>query len=904
MKPTRFLLAIVAVAAMAGSAYSQTNGTWTTNGAGNWTDTPNWLDGVVADGVGAVADFSTLDIAADHVVTLDAPVTLGTLKVGDLTTLSNSWTFAGTNPLTLDNGASQPVLDIPNRFPVISAPLAGNNGFSKTGAGALTLSGDNSGLSGTIDLPNVTGTNGAGLILASNTAIGGITTINVNGVSNTSGQYLGLTGNLTLGSGVTINLNSQGGNSAPPGGLRAEGDATNIVIIEGPLNVTLGGTAARIANNSAKRLDITGVINGGVNGVTFRFGKNEGIHITNPGNTWSGQTVHSQETLWFEPGALPTATNLQLCASDAGHVQTYGTFDRALGTGTNEVQFTYHSKQWVQGFGARGGALTLNFGGAGADILFDSTSTAAANRIRTNTLVLNGATADSNITLVNPLDINGAARTIQVSSQTATLQGGIKGGTFTVSKTGAGILDLVTANIWTGDLTIAASTRGNAGVVRLSHNEALGPVSAVKNVNANSSDQAISMIELPGGITIDENKTLRMGGKYFYGNTYSQMGDQSSLRSIGTNTWAGSVIIATSGGSYGIESTSGTLTLGADPTTTKMMRNEVSGTSNRILSWFGAGDVVMNLKMADNGAADMNFTKVGSGKLSITRGDNDFDQTPNLRSGVTEVVKLADSGIASSLGTGLTSAGINVGGTLRYIGTGDTSNRPLGILQTGATLDSSGAGPLVFSSATMTHQSGTTTTACAPFAAGATTLLVNDPSGIAVGQTITGTNIPADTTITAVDVDARSIGLSQATSAASTTGLTMTFGGAANLDRTLTLTGDNAGDNGFAASLSDPAGTGKLGITKTGIGKWILSGATKTNTGPIDVQEGTLGISGAMPPGPVAVAPAATLSLSDTTLSGTPALSIAGTLDLAGPVTVILPPEASRGCTTSWSTGR
>ena len=310
-----------------------------------------------------------MDIAADTTITLDTPVTLGTLSTQDLTTPSNSWIFAGTNSLTLDNGASKPVLDILNRFPIISAPLVGTNGFSKTGPGAVTLSGDNSGLSGTLDLPNVAGTNSAGVTVAGTNALGSINTINIGG-STTTGQFLALSGTTTVGSGVTINLNSQGGNSAPSGGLRAEGTTSEIVTINGPVNITLTGNAARIANNSAKRLDINGKITGAA-GLTFRFGKNEGIHITNTGNTWSGTTVHSQEILWFEPGSLPTTTNLQLCASDAGHVQTSGSFTRALGSLANQVQFT-NSAARAQGFGARGGELTLNFGGAGADVLFDT----------------------------------------------------------------------------------------------------------------------------------------------------------------------------------------------------------------------------------------------------------------------------------------------------------------------------------------------------------------------------------------------------------------------------------------------------------------------------------------------------------------------------------------------------
>ncbi|MBN8458675.1 MAG: autotransporter-associated beta strand repeat-containing protein [Verrucomicrobia bacterium] len=876
---------------------AQTSGTWITNGPGNWSNTANWSGGTVAGGAGATADFSTLNITADNTVTLDTAVTLGTLSVQDATTASNSWTFAGTNTLTLDNGASQPVLNILNRFPVIAVPLAGTNGFSKPGAGQVTLSGDNSGLSGTIDLPNVTGTNSAGLNLVNNTAIGNVTAINIGGTA-TTGQHLALTGEITLGPAVTINLNSQGGNSAPSGAIRAEGNATNIVTIQGPVNVTLAGNASRIANNSAKRLDITGKIDGGANGVTFRVGKNEGIHITNTANTWSGQTVHSQETLWFEPGSLPTTTNLQLCASGAGTVQTSGTFTRALGSAANQVQFAaYQATPWAQGFGARGGALTLNFGGAGADILFDTTATAAASRIRANTLVLNGATADSNITLVNPIDINGAARTIQVSSQTATLQGGIKGGTFNVTKTSTGTLEIAGASTWLGELI-----NNNAKTVRISHSQALGAPATAKIIRMQGQNRSSSVLELAGGITVDANKTLNISGKSFYSNAETAVGTQYSMRNLsGNNAWLGNIMIAETGGAYGIECAADTLTLGADPSTTSVIQNTAAASSIRPMSFFGSGNFVVNSKIADNGTYDTGINHVGSGLLSLTRADNDFDQVPNLWSGTTQVVKMSDSLAASSLGT---ASGINLGGTLRYTGLGDTSNRSIGLLQRGATIDSSGTGPLSLTSSSMTHHAGSTTVLCAPFAAGVTVLTVDNAAGMVVGQTVTGTNIAAGSTITAIDVGTRQVTLSAATTAASASGYgtILTIGGAATLNRTLTLTGSNTGDNTFAASLSDP-GTGKLAITKTGAGKWILSGATKTNTGALDVQEGTLGISGPMPAGTVTVAAAATLSLDNTTLSGAPALSIAGTLNLAGPVSVNLSSVTTPGTYTAMEYG-
>ncbi|MCU0796969.1 MAG: hypothetical protein MUF31_13660 [Akkermansiaceae bacterium] len=504
---------------------AQTNGTWSGDVGGDWSDTTKWTGENVASGVGAIADFSTVNLAANRTVILDTARTIGQLNSADAVGAEGSWTFAGPGLLTLDNGASRPVLNIVNRLPIISAPIAGTNGFDKLGAGMLTLSGVNTGLSGTVTLPDVGGTNSAGLVLAGNDAAGGITSFTVEGTAST-GQFLALSGGTTLGSGVTINLNSPGGNSAPPGGLRSEGAATDINVVQGPVNIGLAGATARIANNSAGRLDITGPISGGSNGVVFRFGTNQGIRITNTSNSWSGATVHHQDILWFEPGALPAASNLVIGASAAGTIQTSGNFNRALGTGAGQVQFTLSAGR-AQGFGARGGPLTLNFGGAGAPVLFDVNAGAPASRIRTSTLVLNNGTATDPITLTNPLDINGVARTLQVNSQSATLSGGLLGGNFTVNKTGLGRLDLPAASTWLGGLDIA----GNGGVVRLSNNASLGAAATVKTIRTRGSNQQTSILELTGGITIDSNKTLAIAGKSFYTAASGNTGSQISLHS-------------------------------------------------------------------------------------------------------------------------------------------------------------------------------------------------------------------------------------------------------------------------------------------------------------------------------------------------------------------------------------
>jgi len=892
------LVAFITFASIA-AAQAQTDGTWASNVAGDWHTAGNWIGGNIASGAGATADFSTLNITEDHVIVLNAPVTIGTLRSQDLTTLSNSWVFTGDGPLTLDNGGSQPVFNILNRLPIISAPLAGSNGFSKTGGGALVLSGDNSGLSGVINLPNVGGTNGSGLILASETAIGGVKTVNVDGTP-TSGPYLALSGGVTLDQSVTLNFTSQGGNSAPPGALRGEGGAAAINTINGPININGGGV--RLANTAGGLLQLNGVITGGANSIIFRFAANQGIHVTNTGNAWTGNTIHSEGILRFDPGTLPASSPLVIGASGAGTVHLSGTFNRALGNGPGQVRLggaetTVNGR--ALGLSARGGDLIVNFGGAGGELFFNNfaaNATGTPDTINTNLFVLNGPQADSKLTLVNPLNINGAARTLQVNAATTEITGGINGGTFNLTKTGAGTLLLSSPNSWTGDLIIAGGDSTNNGFVRVTNSLALGPESAAKNVISNGSNRATAVLELEGGVSIAANKGFRMTGKSFIAAGGTAIGTQFSMRNVsGDNLWAGDCIIYTTGGAYGIESAAGTLTLGADPSTSSILRNEVAN-SHRPYSLFGGGNFVINSKISDNNEANTSLNKVGSGKLTIPRTDNDFDVAPNLFSGITEITSLANSGEVSSLGT---AAGFNLGGTLLYSGGPTSSDRVVGVYPAGATLASSGAGPLELTSATLAHRTGAGSSVAYPFPADVSTLTLANVAGLVPGQSVTGTGIAAGTTITAVDPDARTLVLSIPTAAATTTGTTLTYGGAPNLDRTLTLAGTHAGDNLLAANLTNP-GAGKLGLTKDGPGKWLLTGTAHTYTGPTELKQGSLAFDGGFPGASrVTSAPGTSLSLGNLVVSVDPvtgrALSLGGALNITGPVAVALAQAAPVG---------
>lgn len=171
------------VAAFSASLHAQTNGTWT-NATSNsaWSTTTNWSGGLVADGVNAIADFSTLDIAANRTVNLGASRSIGTLIFGDATTASNNWTLAngtgGPWTLTLATSSGAPVIQVVSQTATITALLGGTQGFTKSGAGALTLNNASNTLSGGISIAAGTlnfssGSLGANLVtFATNATLG------------------------------------------------------------------------------------------------------------------------------------------------------------------------------------------------------------------------------------------------------------------------------------------------------------------------------------------------------------------------------------------------------------------------------------------------------------------------------------------------------------------------------------------------------------------------------------------------------------------------------------------------------------------------------------------------------------------------------------------------------------
>jgi len=119
------------------------SGTWTTPTGGSWTNASNWSGGTIADGPGNNANFSTLTLAADATVTLDASRTIGNLTFDDQSSVKHDWFLntGGTGSLTL--AGATPTVTVMSATTTVNTVIVGSAGLAKSGAGKLVLGATN-----------------------------------------------------------------------------------------------------------------------------------------------------------------------------------------------------------------------------------------------------------------------------------------------------------------------------------------------------------------------------------------------------------------------------------------------------------------------------------------------------------------------------------------------------------------------------------------------------------------------------------------------------------------------------------------------------------------------------------------------------------------------------------------
>jgi autotransporter-associated beta strand protein len=190
------------------------SGTWTSDASANWGDTSRWSGNVVASGVGQTASFSTINISANRTVTLDTSRAISTLRFSDITATFFNWTITNSadSTLTLNSGsAASPAIVVTNTA-TLAAPLAGTNGYTKSGPGTLILSGNNS-LSGTVNIDTANSSANDGITrLVGPGALGNVSLLQIG--NNNSGfstlQLDGSAGSIGVNATVSVTCRNSG----------------------------------------------------------------------------------------------------------------------------------------------------------------------------------------------------------------------------------------------------------------------------------------------------------------------------------------------------------------------------------------------------------------------------------------------------------------------------------------------------------------------------------------------------------------------------------------------------------------------------------------------------------------------------------------------------------------------
>lgn len=604
------VLAVVALTMSFASVASGASYTWDGNGSttpnpaggtGTWsTSIANWWDGTQ----NLVWPSSGTDNDAVFANTAGAvTVAAGGVTVNDLTFAVAGYNVSG-GPLTLNatSGTAPTVATVSgggNEQATLGSNLSGSLGLRKTGDGVLFLTGSNSGLSGPLVISGVTNTGG---VRFSNTAaFGGFTSVDISG-----NGHLSLV-STTIGSSVSI-LAAGGGGTAPGGTIRGHAGTS---VIDGPIQLLDGNVRINAVFNPSVASTLT--INGAITapaasgrGLNFRLGQDNGVVITNTANYWEGITYVSEGVVYAFPGALPSASNLSIATSGAAWFETNGTFSRSIGTSAGQVQFSTGNA----GLSARGGDLTVNLGGAGA------TMTWGATGFSPSVLGLNSPTSTGRLTFSNPINLNGATRTVRVDKNVADLAGALTGAGAGLTKTGTGTLQLSALNSYSGTTTISA------GILRVGNGSTAGTLGTGPVVNnaalifSRSDDYGVAVsnaISGTGSVTLAGGTLALSASNSFTGATAINAGtllvnDPNALAGTGTISFGGGVL------RYSVNNA-------AD------YAGKIAGSGSAIAIDTNGRTVAFGSALASTNIGGL--TKSGSGSLSLN--------AANLYSGVTTI---------------------------------------------------------------------------------------------------------------------------------------------------------------------------------------------------------------------------------------------------------------------------
>ncbi len=554
---------------------------------------------------------------------------------------------------------------------------------------------------------------------------------------------LGTAVTATTGTGDTLFIGSATTGFA--GGTLTLGATQSIgSIITGSANSTAGvaidtqtltfAAAGVITNNSSQALTIGSVIGGA--GTSLTLNAVGDITLSAATNTYGGIT-------FINSGTVTVNNNFALGTGGTNASRTEIASGARLNFNNTPRSYTEHFV--IAGAGVGGASGALNNGQASTTLSGVVTLSGAATIFNSGGLTLSGGIA-----------LGGNALTFLSGGTTTVQTNGISNGS--VVKSGAGTLNLSASNSYAGGTTISNGTlnflnttaKAATGTHAFGAGTTIGLGVATSGTFFTGTDVTNAFAGTMTGnlsnvtVTATTNVGIDTTAATFVYATSIAGSPSKGLVKLGTNALT---LSGTNTHTGGTSLTSGTLNINSDTAVGTGALNITGGTTldntsgaartltnnNTItatsgFTFTGGNDLnlgtgafnssltggnqfvftVSGSKLTVGGtftSANTNgVAKSGNGTLSLMGNANAFSTFILVNAGVLEVNKLANGGSASSIGTSAATATNFVfasGTTLRYVGTGDSSNRLFqmsGVAGASFTLDASGSGALNWTS--------------------------------------------------------------------------------------------------------------------------------------------------------------------------------------------------------------
>ncbi|MFC5569018.1 autotransporter-associated beta strand repeat-containing protein [Lysobacter yangpyeongensis] len=642
--------------------------------------------------------------------------------------------------------------------------------------------------------------------------------------------------------------------------------------------LTLGGTVA-ITNTASLGGSFTGaqnVVSGVVSGTGNLRSTGDGTWLLTGANTYTGQTI-------VDSGVLRAGTADAFGASSVfvvnGGTLDMNGFDRTVtrlsGTGgtldLGSANLTIEAASGTASYaGSIAGSGDLIKRGASTQTLTGASTYTGDTRIEGGTLVLDFSAAGGPTSNIigndSALDMSGGTLSVTGAageSNTQTFDGlFVTGGNNTISASsgsgGSVTIDLGTITRTGGLMNFELP---DAGSILTSNADMFLAWATVNNTDYAKVEDGHIRAFLESDYTDQDDASLWASGQVISdsdGDTDGYFGTVTGSVQLGGLQYTmpvSTTVTVTPGNTLGVDAPIivAPSVLNTDQLITGGMITGGNGTGDALtVQQNGTGNFTIASQIVDNGN-NLGFVKSGEGVVRLTNMGNSYTGGTKVLQGTLAVDKIADGGLASSIGASSADAAnlLLQGSTLRYSGTGDTSDRGFTIARSGglgATIEvNNSSANLVFSGlVTSPDDAGLTKTG-----GGRLTLAnsANDYTGV---TTVNGGLLSVNT----LTNGGIASGIGAASAASSNLvlnggGLQYT-GATTSTNRGFTLgangTGGGTVDVSNAATTltvsGNVVGTGTTNqsgrLTKDGAGTLVLSGTANTFLGGIAVNGGIL----------------------------------------------------------------